>query len=185
MNYRRVIMLTDIEILEEMSSGNIIIKPFNRDFLGPDSYDVTLFRKARLITHKEVLDITKHIPDSKIIKLPYVLSPGESIIVMTNEIIGCGPTISADIVGRSNNDTLPLQQADGHIDPGFVGPLRKRITNVGTFPIKLVPNYRFAQVKFYRTSKPCAVPYTKRRLSRNVNQSHDDIPNFKIDKEWL
>jgi dCTP deaminase len=52
-------ILTDRQILEEIETGRIVIEPFNRDYLGTNSYDVHLGKY--LGTYQErVLDARKH-----------------------------------------------------------------------------------------------------------------------------
>lgn len=52
-------ILTDRQILEEIEGGSIVIEPFNRDYLGTNSYDVHLGKY--LATYQErVLDARKH-----------------------------------------------------------------------------------------------------------------------------
>jgi dCTP deaminase len=52
-------ILSDKRILEEIEAGNILIEPFNREYLGTNSYDVHLGR--HLATYKDrVLDAREH-----------------------------------------------------------------------------------------------------------------------------
>jgi len=52
-------ILSDKRILEEIETGNILIEPFNREYLGTNSYDVHLGR--HLATYKDrVLDAREH-----------------------------------------------------------------------------------------------------------------------------
>lgn len=177
-------MMSDAEITKYMKEGYINIKPFNERNLGPSSYDLTVYNVGRTFLHKTVLDITKDVPASKEIALPYILSPRETIILMTKEIISCSDEIAADIACRSNISRLPLYYSSGFVDPGFSGPLTLRVTNVGDFPIKISPDVRIAQIRFYTVDK-CNVSYNDRQNSKNVGQTHNKVPNFKPDKEWL
>ncbi len=75
-------ILTDIKILEEMKKGTIAIQPFDRKFLGSNSYDVHLGR--HLATYKsDILDAKEHnqidhfeIADDGLILLPHRLYLG-------------------------------------------------------------------------------------------------------------
>lgn len=70
-------ILTDVKILEEMKKGTIVIEPFDRKYLGSNSYDVHLGKD--LATYKsEILDAKTHnlvdhfeIPDNGLILLPH------------------------------------------------------------------------------------------------------------------
>src|SRR5512142_2504705 len=75
-------ILTDVKILEEMQKGTIVIEPFDRKYLGSNSYDVHLGRD--LATYKsDILDAKEHnqvdhfqIPDDGLILLPHRLYLG-------------------------------------------------------------------------------------------------------------
>jgi dCTP deaminase len=75
-------ILTDVKILEEMKKGTIIISPFDRKYLGSNSYDVHLGR--HLATYRnDILDAKVHnevdhfqIPDEGLILLPHRLYLG-------------------------------------------------------------------------------------------------------------
>ena len=75
-------ILTDKKILEEMEKGTIVVSPFERKYLGSNSYDVHLGKY--LATYKnDVLDAKAHneidhfeIPDEGLILLPHKLYLG-------------------------------------------------------------------------------------------------------------
>ena len=52
-------ILSDTRILEEISKGTIKIEPYNREYLGSNSYDVHL-GKYLAVYVDEVLDARKH-----------------------------------------------------------------------------------------------------------------------------
>ena len=78
-------ILTDKEILSQIAAGNILIEPFNRDFLGTNSYDVHLGKY--LATYQdEVIDARKHnqidifeIPDEGFVLQPNTLYLGVTL----------------------------------------------------------------------------------------------------------
>ena len=75
-------ILTDQKILEAIGTGTIVISPFDRKFLGSNSYDVHLAR--HLATYRnDILDARVHnevdhfeIPDGGLILLPHRLYLG-------------------------------------------------------------------------------------------------------------
>jgi dCTP deaminase len=75
-------ILTDTKILEAIGTGAIVISPFDRKFLGSNSYDVHL--APHLATYKsDILDARVHnevdhfsIPDDGLILLPHRLYLG-------------------------------------------------------------------------------------------------------------
>jgi dCTP deaminase len=79
-------ILTDKEILAQMAKGNIVIEPFNRDFLGTNSYDVHLGKY--LATYKDqIIDARKH-NQIEVFEIPeegFVLQPNTLYLGVTQE----------------------------------------------------------------------------------------------------
>jgi dCTP deaminase len=79
-------ILTDTQILEAMKKGEIVIDPFDREFLGTNSYDVHL--GPHLATYKDhTLDARKHneIEHLHIPKEGFVIYPGTLYLGVTQE----------------------------------------------------------------------------------------------------
>jgi dCTP deaminase len=77
-----LMILTDTKILQEMEKGTIVISPFDRKYLGSNSYDVHLGRYLALYK-SDILDAKVHneveyieIPDEGLILLPHRLYLG-------------------------------------------------------------------------------------------------------------
>jgi len=75
-------ILTDTKILQEMEKGTIVISPFDRKYLGSNSYDVHL-GKYLAVYKSDILDAKVHnevdhfeIPDDGLILLPHRLYLG-------------------------------------------------------------------------------------------------------------
>jgi dCTP deaminase len=75
-------ILTDKQILQEMEKGTIVITPFDRNYLGSNSYDVHL-GKYLAVYRNNILDAKIHnevdhfeIPDDGLILLPQKLYLG-------------------------------------------------------------------------------------------------------------
>lgn len=75
-------ILTDLKILDEMKKGTIVIDPFDRKYLGSNSYDVHLGRYLAVYKN-DILDARVHnevdhltIPDDGMILLPHKLYLG-------------------------------------------------------------------------------------------------------------
>ena len=79
-------ILTDKEILAQIEEGNILIEPFNRDFLGTNSYDVHLGKY--LATYKDpIIDARKH-NQIEVFEIPeggFVLQPETLYLGVTQE----------------------------------------------------------------------------------------------------
>ena len=79
-------ILSDLTILQEIEAGNIVIEPFDRKYLGSNSYDVHLGK--HLATYAdEMLDAKKH-NEIKHFDIPeegFVLQPGTLYLGVTEE----------------------------------------------------------------------------------------------------
>ena len=72
-------ILTDKQILTEMRGGSIVIKPYNRKYLGSNSYDVHLSTWMALY-NDEILDAKLHN------KVHYFRIPNEGIILVPSKL---------------------------------------------------------------------------------------------------
>lgn len=79
-------ILTDIQILEEISKGTIMIEPFRPECMGTNSYDVHLGRYLATYINR-VLDAKVHnkIEEFMIPEEGYVLQPGVLYLGVTEE----------------------------------------------------------------------------------------------------
>ena len=181
-------MLSDVQIMDFIDSGEIVIEPFKHKNLGPNSYDLTLHKKIMVPWTPEngEVDVTKTIPRYIEKELPYSIPPHGSIVVRSNEIIGVKEKTLGILSARSNLARLPLILSYSTlIDTGFKGFITAVLYNPNPFPVRIVPNYRFMQVMFDYVDGVISTPYDKRTWSKNLDQFGDIYPpGFKIDKEW-
>jgi dCTP deaminase len=73
------VILTDRRILLEMKKGTILIEPFNRKYLGSNSYDVHLGKWLGLY-RDELLDCRRHN------KVDYIEIPKRGLILLPNRL---------------------------------------------------------------------------------------------------
>jgi len=116
-------ILVDKTILSEIDKGNIKVVPFNREYLGTNSIDLTLNPEI-LVYRNDVLDC-KSINTTKPITIPnegMVLMPGQLYIASTNEYT---ETLNAvpKLEGKSSLGRLGLfiHVTAGYGDVGFKG----------------------------------------------------------------
>jgi len=205
--------ISDHQIKELCREGERIrIDPFNEMNVGPNSYDLTLDGEYRLlyldwglkeeapwerervqITSTVVLD--RHVPPSNItyakedideeghIRHYIVIPPFHSIIVRTQEVVHVGERLIGLVSPRSNLSYTINMFHSSLVDTGFIGRLTARIYNPTMSEIWIPAGYRFMQIMFADAITP-DIMYDQRRLSKNLRYS-DEIPNYKIDKEWL
>ncbi len=153
-------ILTTEVILKEIENGNLSITPFNKENVGPASYDITLSNVLRIfkksgsptpypINNKaNYLELTERIE----IKDEFILQPGEMVIGISQEKIELSESLCAWIQGRSSFARIGLTV---HITASFVQPGVKNkqvfeILNNSNIPLALIPGVRIGQLIFQR-----------------------------------
>ena len=79
-------ILTDVQIIDSIEKGEIVIEPFKRESLGTNSYDVHLGKYLAVYTD-EILDAKKHnqIKELIIPEEGFVIQPGTLYLGVTEE----------------------------------------------------------------------------------------------------
>nr|2HXD_A Chain A, dCTP deaminase, dUMP-forming [Methanocaldococcus jannaschii] len=187
-------ILSDKDIIDYVTSKRIIIKPFNKDFVGPCSYDVTLGDEF-IIYDDEVYDLSKELNYKRIkiknsilvcplnynlteekinyfkekYNVDYVVEGG--VLGTTNEYIELPNDISAQYQGRSSLGRVFLtsHQTAGWIDAGFKGKITLAIVAFDK-PVILYKNQRIGQLIFSKLLSPADVGYSERKTSKYAYQ---------------
>jgi dCTP deaminase len=177
-------VLSDVDILEYVSSDRLIISPFDMDRVQPASYDVTLDASlmhfqtdARIGGH--TIDTKKSLEQNGIDMVtksiqPYCLQPGEFLLGSTVEAFRIPDNLVGRVDGKSSLGRLGLivHATAGYIDPGFEGTITLEITNLTKFPIILYAGMPIAQISFSMMNKSSARPYGSKSLnSKYQNQN--------------
>lgn len=114
-------ILTCDEIFKEIKKGNIEIKPFNKENIGPASVDLTLGNEFRIFKKTKV-DL-KEVDYKKITKLikkdKIIIKPGQLILGITKENIRLADNLAGNLEGRSRYARIGLLV---HISSNFVHP---------------------------------------------------------------
>ena len=185
-------MLSDTEILEELEKGNIIIKPFRREQLNPNSYDVRLgeyyavenalnhfilpFDENSVKNHWKIKRAEKEIE----------IHPGETILAHTQEIIGGRNNIASKMNARSSLGRLGLSvcKCAGFGDVGFINKWTMEITNHSQHASIILPvGMRIAQISFFRTGK--VLSEYKGKYGQGKWTPEDMIPKLWKEKDDL
>jgi dCTP deaminase len=78
-SFRKPMILTDKKILEQMAKGAIVITPFDRKFLGTNSYDVHL--------GKDLAVYRNHVLDARIEnEIEYLEIPSDGLILLPHRL---------------------------------------------------------------------------------------------------
>lgn len=141
-------ILSGTEIERQLEQGNIIIRPYHKEQLNPNSYNLTLADEMYVYT-EPCLDVKKENPTRKII-IPdggIVLKPFQLYLAKTREYTethGFVPMVQ----GRSSLGRLGLfvHITSGFGDIGFCGNWTLQL--LCTQPIKIYPGMKFCQIYY-------------------------------------
>ena len=170
-------LLVDWQIKEAVQRGDLVIEPFEEEYLNPASLDVRLgneFGILELAEGKSMIipsDKESYRTDTYILNA-YVLPPGQFVLACLIEKTGFGRTIAGQLIGKSSLARLGLMihVTAGWADNGWVGRYTLELVNVGPHPILLQTGMRIAQIKFFQTALP-KEGYDKKKTSKYQNQS--------------
>ncbi|ENN95943.1 deoxycytidine triphosphate deaminase [Methanocaldococcus villosus KIN24-T80] len=186
-------ILSDKDILKLINENKLIIEPFNREHLGPASYDVTLGNEF-IVYEDEVYDLFNDLNYKRIkIKNSILICPinynlteekieyfkekynvdyvSKAILGTTNEYIELPNDITSFYQGRSSLGRLFLtsHQTAGFIDAGFRGKITLEIV-AHDKPVILYPNMRIGQLIFFKLNSPAEIGYCEKKNSKYAYQ---------------
>ena len=142
-------ILSGKEILKNIESKDIIIEPFDKSRVNPNSYNLTLSDEL-LVYENDLLDMK--IPnETRLIKIPeegLVLEPNKLYLGRTNEFTKTEKFVPM-LEGRSSTGRLGLfiHVTAGFGDIGFAGYWTLEIFCVQ--PIKIYPNTQICQMYYH------------------------------------
>lgn len=164
-------MLSDRDILDELRLGGIKIDPFDREQLGPNSYDVRLgewIYRANLLSELPIqtYPATRKIwvKNAILVEDSLFLDAGETVLAHTEETVGTFGRIFATMAAKSTagRSGIVVCKCAGFGDVGFHSRWTMELTNVGQRAIYIPVGARIAQLAFDRTESPPIVPYQGR-----------------------
>ena len=145
-------LMSDKDIQEARSSGELRIQNFSKKNLQPASYDMRVGGEAFSSHEKKPIDIKS--------TGAVAIKPGDFILVRTHESVKLSPKIAGRIGLRSFHARKGLALLAGpQIDPGFGGVLVVGLHNLDANELKLSYREPFCTVEFYRLSEPAQQPY--------------------------
>ncbi len=171
-------ILTGNEISKQVKKNKIIISPFDKKCINPNSYNLELgdylkvYEDDILDSKKSLKTKTIHIPDEGLI-----LEPNKIYLGFTKEIIGSDffvPTIT----GRSSTGRLGLfvQITADLVDIGFKGNLTFQLHAVQ--PIRIYKGMKIGQIMFWK-------PKGKIKLYDGKYQNSSGPQESKVFKDFF
>ncbi|MBS3122143.1 dCTP deaminase [Candidatus Woesearchaeota archaeon] len=146
-------ILTQKEILKEISKGRVKIEPFDKSLIGPASIDLTLSNKIRIFNNEGHALVNEDVDYTKITKIidineGYILKPQELVLGITKEKITLPDNICGWLNSRSRFARIGLMS---HISAPFICPGVSNhqileIFNASQHKIKLMPDVKICQL---------------------------------------
>ena len=161
-------MLGDKAILEAMADGRIIIVPFNKEQLGPNSYDLRIgewivrqkfgwAENAHSIAPR-IVRLTSPVNPSDLWESPkradggiIRLRPGELILAHTEEYVACYDNVCGEMASRSTLMRMGIAVCvdAGLGDVGFGSRWTMEVYNHTQAVVEIIVGDRVAQMKFH------------------------------------
>lgn len=179
-------VLTGLEILEQIKKGNIVIDPFDPDQINPNSYNLKLHNKLKTYNLAKIpsmvggdvfgetcLDMKEEnqtteitIPEEGMVLQPNILYLGRT--VEFTKTVGFVPQIE----GRSSVARLgiDIHKTAGWGDDGFANFWTLEI--VVTHPVRIYPFVKFCQIIYMKTFGDASMKYQgKYQDTREIDTS--------------
>jgi deoxycytidine triphosphate deaminase len=136
--------------------GRILIHPFDRNMVGPFSYDLTIGDEAKLLRTGE----EKNVKEEKKLRI----DPGDTVLVLTQEYVGLPEKISGIVEPRARLLFDGLIVFASKVDPTWHGKLAITIKNNSNTTQTLSYGEQFCTLIFNELDKPTEKVLTKDRV---------------------
>lgn len=179
-------LLSDRDILDQLSTGGIGLDPWDEAMLQPSSVDVRLDKFFRVFENHRYPHIDPSVEQNELTRElvpepgePFVLHPGEFILGATYEKVTLGPEVAARLEGKSSLGRLGIltHSTAGFIDPGFSGHVTLELSNMATLPVMLWPGMKVGQLCFFKLSSPALHPYGSEKYGSRYQGQRGPTPS--------
>jgi len=185
------LVLSDRTIREQLRAGRIVIDPLDDSDIQPASVDLHLHRRLLVLgsttapfidLRSDLTDLVEpaDIPEDE----PFLIQPGEFVLVSTVERIGLPDDLVAQVKGKSSLARAGLLVAPtaGYVDPGWDGRLTLELVNASRLPASLYAGMRICQIYFMSLTTRADKPYGSPGLgSRYQGQNETTASRLHID----
>jgi dCTP deaminase len=171
-------ILSDNRILEEIEKKTILIQPYDRQFLGSNSYDVHLSK--HLATYKDgVLDAKKHneIEHFEIPEEGYELQPGELYLGVTEEYTETHTHVPF-LEGKSSTGRLgiDIHATAGKGDVGFCGNWTLEISC--KIPVRIYRGMPIGQLIYFPVDGEVHEKYNQKSSAKYSGQPNRPVESM-------
>jgi len=165
-------ILSNVEIISLLETGDIQIQPFEEKLVRPASVCLRLGRKCVSVEVSREIDVRDKstYPRYEMIAAAadggIFVPPKQMILAHTMEAIALSRQIAARIENLSGLARLGLQVAlSNYISPGYgesgMSTLTLELFNTLEVPIRVYPEMRICHLVFTRLAVPCASSYDR------------------------
>lgn len=171
-------ILSDTRILEEIEKKTIKIEPYNREYLGSNSYDVHLGKYLATYSDK-VLDAKKHneIIHFEIPEEGFILHPGELYLGVTEEYTETHSHVPF-LEGKSSTGRLgiDIHATAGKGDVGFCGNWTLEISC--KIPVRVYTGMPIGQLIYFPVDGEVAVKYNLKKDAKYSGQPNKPVESM-------
>ncbi|MBT3246528.1 MAG: dCTP deaminase [Actinobacteria bacterium] len=179
-------ILSDRSIREAVTTGQIVIEPYDDSCVQPSSVDLHLdhrflvFRnhtRGLIDVRQDLSDLTEMVEGSD--DDPFILHPGEFVLGSTSERVGVPDDLVARLEGKSSLGRLGLliHSTAGYVDAGWDGQLTLELSNVASLPITLYPGMKIGQISFMHMTTAADNPYGASQLGSKYRGQEGPRPS--------
>jgi dCTP deaminase len=171
-------ILSDKRIFEEIEKKTIIIKPYNREKLGSNSYDVHL-GKTLAVYKDYVLDAKKHneIEHYDIHEEGFVLKPDQLYLGVTFEYTETHAHVPF-LEGKSSTGRLgiDIHATAGKGDIGFCGHWTLEISC--KIPVRIYAGMPIGQLIYFPLEGDVEISYDSKKNAKYSNQPNRPVESM-------
>ncbi|MFZ1799828.1 MAG: dCTP deaminase [Chitinophagaceae bacterium] len=171
-------ILSDTRILEEINKKTIVIVPYDRRFLGSNSYDVHL-GKCLAKYNDEILDAKKHntIEYFDIPEEGFVLQPHDFYLGVTEEYTETHAHVPF-LEGKSSTGRLgiDIHATAGKGDVGFCGNWTLEISVKQ--PVRIYPGMPIGQLIYFPVDGAIEVKYNEKKDAKYSHQPNKPVESM-------
>lgn len=177
-------ILSDKRILEEIEKGTIVIEPYDRKYLGSNSYDVHL-GKYLAVYNDTILDAKKHnkVSHFEIPAEGYVLQPGTLYLGVTEEYTETHAHVPF-LEGKSSTGRLgiDIHATAGKGDVGFCNTWTLEISCV--HPVRIYAGMPVGQLIYFPVEGEVINKYNKKENAKYTNRTIKPVESMMWKNEF-
>lgn len=154
-------VLSDNDITLALQDGRLVVDPMTPGSIQPCSIDLHLHPAYRRFTHSETVDLNALAEGHTTLfenleEAPFIVEPGECVLMSTWERVALDGTLAAQVDGKSSLGRLfqSVHITAGWIDSGFDGQITLEVVNHTQVPFIYHPYMPVAQLVLQNVSSP-------------------------------